>query len=177
MQKWNPKHVIGKYWRVTLPTGNLYFNWYPEHKAYALELNKLNVANLREAGDRFHKENAKLSAMTVKDKEKEFTKQEVTKARRAGELSRVLCYPGVGALAESLSKSAWSRVAVKPEDIRLISDIYGKDPNISKGKSREPKNAKSNVEKNPMWCLKKCAEGKFYMLTPFFGMRKLSLCA
>ena len=147
LHKWNPKHVIGKYWRVTLPTGKLYFNWYPEHKAYALQLNESNLAKLSEAGDRFHQENVKLYAMTVRDKEKEFTKQEVTKARRARELCRVLCYPGVGALAESLSKSAWSGVTVRPEDIRLASDIYGKDPNISMGKSREPKNAKSNVER------------------------------
>ena len=80
LHRFKPRHKIGKYWRITLSTGHVFFTWRPEYKAYATPLDETTLSKLRGAGSSENRLRMNHYSTTVAQCEKDYPKAEVKRA-------------------------------------------------------------------------------------------------
>ena len=78
-----------------------------------------------------------LMAVTVAEREREFPRSEVLRAREARRLLNIMWFPSEFQIARTLTPGQWLNTKVTAQDVKMARDIYGPDETVLAGKTRD----------------------------------------
>ena len=87
----------------------------------------------------FDCENNNVAAITVRDREKQYTKHEIKRAKEVMRVSRCLGYEGMQGLSHVIRTGAFNNLGITHQDVARAFDIYGPSVPFLKGTSTRRK--------------------------------------